>query len=220
MRKLSIKLVGISLIILLSQACGETFENRSLIDQDRLKISRDEFITLISDPTNYDSFKAIKDTYGNSYTPRVSLMKSHTVKCVTKSGITERNEIDKNRSFDFLFNRNNVFQFDQYVIFTNNERTNCKLMFASDYDKFIASNPTNVFDIPQNIVLAETIAKEPSIPPLKTRSEGEPSADLIASCSWCFLAGVASACTGGVAGLVDIAMCIKCYYELRKYYGC
>lgn len=189
------------------------------IVKERLRINPEELASILNDPTNYDNLEKLYGSYKSTYTPKSKLEKPIIHKLITKSEIIERREVSQNESINLLLNENNVFQYDHYIIFVHPEGGSIKQMFASDYDDFLASNPSNVFDIPQNIVLREAFIglNNNGIPRIQTRSEGD-QIDYFA-CSVCGISSIAAAC-GYYPGLFELATCIACYISLRNYYDC
>lgn len=202
----------------LLQSCDQSdFTNADdYVNCGRLKLTSQEFAKLLNDRKNYDLFKEVYEKYHEDYIPKSKLSKPNEVNIVSK-GITEKKrEVEALDVINLLINNNNVFQYDEYVIFISQDLANAKLMYASDYDNFLRNNPKDLFDIPQEIVLREGFMLQKNGPLIKTRTEDD---FYSVECTICILAGLAAYC-GFAPGLLELGACIVCYYQVKDYYGC
>lgn len=225
MKKLTVMPISIIICIIIVfgsflQSCDR--EQDLNIDQgvvsERLKLSSLEFADIYNNRTNFEKYQGLVNKYGNTYISKNKLPRPTKINIVTKSGIIQKQEISEEKALNVLLNKNNVFQYDKYVIFVSQDGRNVKQMYATDYDDFLTSNPANVLDIPQNIVLKEAFIGQGNdgIPLIQTRSEADFPA---IECVYCALGGIAVGC-GMPAGLLELYACVQCYIKLKEYYKC
>ena len=148
----NVKAIGLALVIALFggigvQSCTYDFgmDSISIEQTARLELSLVDFLDFLDHYYDYETHLRINAIYGGSFKPLVDLS-SPSLRGTT---------IDAKTAISSLLNENRVFQFEDKVIFVNEDFSVMKAIKAADYEIFLKSRPTNTLNIPENIIIAK-----------------------------------------------------------------
>lgn len=220
--KVTSTILAIGYLLLLLGGCSQSIEQEERLNNQmvykRLTLTAEEFAGLFKNKNDYSLYKEINRKYQGSYIPQEALSAPHEINVVSR-GITEqKQEIESEKAMRFLLSKNNILQIENYVLAFSKDLSSAKLLYASDYDKFISSKPKNINDIPKNIILKEAFINN-SILLTKTRSESDKNFPY-AECAYCLTAALVTGCTGFPPGLLELGSCVICAIKLMEYYDC
>ncbi|MFZ4860734.1 hypothetical protein ACL9RF_00970 [Sphingobacterium sp. Mn56C] len=107
------KLIYILTLLFVLFSCDKDYNTEDIPRKvnERLHITRLELLDISKNKTNIDYFKNFQEK--NSYKP---LIKINSIKAKSSNIIS----LDSKSAFLGLFNSDNVFQFDNYIVFLEN----------------------------------------------------------------------------------------------------